>query len=85
MSDIAEHDMLYLQGQALGDSSHDQRSWTERLKAEQPPEVSVAAGVLASHVTAGNEQYGRFIASELYNAGLLKMPEALPAIVCIRN
>jgi hypothetical protein len=54
MSGIAEHDKLYLQGQALGDSSHDQRSWSERLKAEQPAEVSVAAGVLASHVTAGD-------------------------------
>lgn len=75
---VPDSERLYLQGVALGDRTHDQRSWSERLSDPQPPEVRVAAGVLSNFVAHGNELYAAYIAYELYNAGMLVVPDKLP-------
>lgn len=77
MTEVPESERLFMQGCVLGDQTHDQRGWNERLHEQQPPAVRVAAGVLASHF-GGNELYAAFIAWELHNAGMLVMPEKLP-------
>lgn len=77
VNDVPDQAKLYAQGVALGAASHDQRAWHERLADQWPPEVCVAAGVLAMMAT--NEQFATVLAFELYNAGCLTMPEVLPS------
>jgi hypothetical protein len=76
---VNDQGKLFGQGIALGDSTHDQRAWHERLTTEQPPEVLVAAGILVAHACgAHSTAFATYCAWELYNAGALRMPPKLP-------
>lgn len=77
MNDVPDQVKWYAQGVALGEASHDQRAWHERLAESWPQEVAVAAGVTA--MLLANEQFAAVLAFELYNAGCLKLPETLPS------
>lgn len=80
MTEPSETGKLYAQGIALGDATHDQRSWHERLSGDLPPEVAVAAGVLTAHACgAQSTEFASYCAFELYNAGCLTLPETLPS------
>jgi len=84
VSDVPESEQLYLRGRALGWETHDQSAWSERVAVTRPDVVQVAAGVLSNFVTNGNELHAAYIAFELYNAGMLVMPEKLPSWEALR-